>query len=262
MIKLIKLMCMALGVVFVTSCRTPKNITYFQDLRDDTVHLVNSENAEIKLQEGDKVRILVSCRDAEVSKMFNLLSVTQNVGSSYSHSVSYYTVDNTGNIDFPIIGQLYVLGLNRTEVCNLVKEKLMTSEMITDPVVTVEFVSMYFDILGEVSRPGRYSIDHDKITLFDALGMAGDLSILGKRCNLKVIRNEAQGKRLYVIDMTNGESILNSPAFYLKQNDVVYVEANNFRKRQSIASGNVTYNPSFWISVASFLTSMYVIYLR
>jgi polysaccharide export outer membrane protein len=121
---------------------------------------------------------------------------------------------------------------------------------------------MYFDILGEIARPGRYTIDKDKMTLLDALGMAGDLSILGQRCNVKIIRNEDGGRKVYEIDMTSGNSVLNSPVFYIQQNDVLYVEANNYRKRQSIVAGNTVMTPSFWMSVASFLTSMYVIWVK
>lgn len=253
------------GLILLLSavgCRTPKNITYFQNFKDDTLFTVNSKGAEIKLNSGDKVSIIVSCRDADVSRMFNLLTVTQNFGSTNTNRISYYTVDDEGNIDFPIVGKIPVSGLNRNEVCDIVKQKLISSELIKDPVVTVEFVNMHFDILGEVARPGRYTIDHDRITLLDALGMAGDMSILGKRCNLKVVRTEGDNTKVYTIDMTDGDSILNSPAFYLRQNDVVYVEANNFRKRQSIASGNTAYSPSFWISVASFCMSVYVIFIR
>ena len=261
MTKLVKLLSLVL-ILSAVGCRTPKNITYFQNLHDDTVFAVNAAESEIRLNEGDKVSIIVSCRDAEVARMFNLLTVTQNFGSTNTNRMSYYTVDNEGNIDFPIVGIIAVKGLKRSEVCSIVKEKLISSELIRDPVVTVEFVNMHFDILGEVARPGRYTIDHDRITVLDALGMAGDMSILGKRCNLKVVRTENEGTKIYTIDMTDGDSILNSPAFYLRQNDVVYVEANNFRKRQSIASGNTAYSPSFWISVASFCMSVYVIFIR
>jgi polysaccharide export outer membrane protein len=246
----------------LSGCRTPKNITYFQDLKTDTVIKVDSENKEIKLQEGDKVSIFVSCRDESVAKMFNLLTYSQSLGNSYSQRVAYYTVDGRGEIDFPIIGKIYVKGLNRTQVCDTVKEKLISSEMIQEPVVNVEFISMYFDILGEIARPGRYTIDKDKMTLLDALGMAGDLSILGQRCNVKIIRNEDGGRKVYEIDMTSGNSVLNSPVFYIQQNDVLYVEANNYRKRQSIVAGNTVMTPSFWMSVASFLTSMYVIWVK
>ena len=262
MVRTFKLLFWTLLCIAAVSCKTPKNITYFQDLKADTLFPVNHTGVEIKLQEGDKVSIFVSCRDENVAKMFNLLTVTQTIGNSYSNRVAYYTVDSHGDIDFPIIGKISVKGLTRTEVCDLVRESLVSSEMIQDPVVTVEFISMYFDILGEIARPGRYTIDKDKITVLDALGMAGDLSILGQRCNVKIIRNEEEGKKVYMIDLTKGESVLNSPAYYLRQNDVLYVEANNYRKRQSIASGNTGYNPSFWISLISFLSSMYILYIR
>ena len=145
-----------MGFLFLLSvfgCRTPQNITYFQNLHDDTLIAVNSKGTEIRLNEGDKVSIIVSCRDAEVSRMFNLLTVTQNLGSTNTNRISYYTVDDEGNIDFPIVGKIPVKGLNRNEVCDVVKQKLISSELIKDPVVTVEFVNMHFDILGEVARP-------------------------------------------------------------------------------------------------------------
>ena len=262
MVRILKLFFLLACLATVSGCRTPKNITYFQDLKEDTLIRFNSENVEIKLQTGDKVSIYVSCRDEHVAKMFNLLTVTQSIGNSYSNRVSYYTVDSNGEIDFPVIGKILVKGLTRTEVVDIVKETLISSEMIQDPVVTVEFISMYFDILGEIARPGRYTIDKDKITLLDALGMAGDLSILGQRCNVKIIRQEDGGKRVYMVDMTKGESVLNSPAFYLQQNDVLYVEGNAYRKRQSIVAGNTVMTPAFWMSVISFLTSMYFIWVK
>ena len=260
--KIFKFLLIFLFATVVIGCRTPKNIAYFQDLKEDTLIKLNEEDADIKLNPGDKVSIFVSCRDESVAKMFNLLAVTQNIGNSYSSRVSYYTVDAQGDIDFPIIGKIHVGGLSRSEVLHLVKENLISSEMIQDPVVTVEFMSMYFDGLGEISRPGRYTIDKDRLTILDALGMAGDLSILGQRVNVKIIRNENGGKKVYVVDMTKGESVLNSPAYYIQQNDVLYVEANNMRKRQSIVAGNTVFTPSFWMSVASFLVSMYAFFIR
>ena len=259
-VKLFIVLAILLGVV---SCRTPQNIAYFQDLKADASITVNAQNADIKLREGDKLSIMVSCRDENVAKMFNLMSVTQTIGNSYSQRVSHYTVDNKGTIDFPVIGKIEVKGLNRTEVLDLIKQKLVSSEMITDPVVVVEFQNMYFDVLGEMARPGRYTIEKDRMTILEALSMAGDLSIVGQRCNVKVLRDDENGnKKVYEFDMTKGEDLLTSPIYYIQQNDVLYVESNNFRKRQSKAAGNTVYNPSFWISVASFLSSMYVIFIK
>ena len=134
--------------------------------------------------------------------------------------------------------------------------------MINDPVVTVEFSNLYISVLGEVNNPGRYGIDRDKITLLDAIGMAGDLTIYGKRQNVVVMREE-EGKQLfYRVDLTSVDDLYSSPVYYLQQKDVVYVEPNETRARQSTVNGNNVRSTSFWVSIASLLTSVAVLIFK
>ena len=168
-----------------------------------------------------------------------------------------YTVDSEGYIDFPQLGLIKVAGLKREEVAYTVKEKLVESNLLKDPVVTVEYANLGFNIMGEVNKPGRYSFDRDRLTLLDALAMAGDLSIQGKRQNILLMREQKDGKHItYRLDLQNAQQLMQSPAFYIQQNDVIYVEPNAYRARQTTVNGNNVLSASFWISVASLATSI------
>ena len=134
--------------------------------------------------------------------------------------------------------------------------------MIKDPVVTVDFLDMYFSVTGEVSKPGRFIINHDKTTLFDALSQAGDITIFGKRDNVLVLREEDGQQKAYRIDLRNSQELYTSPAFYVQQNDMIYVEPNAKRARESQASGNSWLQPSLWISLASFAVSLAVLIIK
>ena len=146
--------------------------------------------------------------------------------------------------------------MKREEIAAYIKNELVTKNLVKDPVVTVEFMNLCISVLGEVNQPGRYSIDRDKITILDALSMAGDLTIYGQRQKVLVLRQEDDIQRVYGVNLTSGEHIYTSPAYYLQQNDVVYVEPNNVRSRQSTVNGNNVRSTSFWISLASLLTSI------
>lgn len=261
-----------LGVLFFSSCNPQKNVTYIQDT-ENMMKLRASYEQNIVLKPEDQVFIIVSCRDPQISAMFNLPYYTNRIGgvesfsssnftiNSYSsaNSVVGYTVDNEGNIDFPILGKIPVAGLKRQEVASLVKQKLIESNQIKDPVVTVEYMNLGVAVLGEVARPGRFRIDRDHFTLFDALSMAGDLNINGKRQNVTILRHTLDGDQVYKVDLTSGKEIYKSPAFYIQQGDVVYVAPTSKRARESSVNGNTVRSTSFWISVASLATSVAVL---
>ncbi len=258
-----------LGVTLFSSCNPQKNVTYIQDT-ENMMKLRASYEQNIVLKPEDQVFIIVSCRDPQISAMFNLPYYTNRIGgvesfsssnftiNSYSsaNSVVGYTVDNEGNIDFPILGKIPVAGLKRQEVADLVKQKLIESNQIKDPVVTVEYMNLGVAILGEVARPGRFRIDRDHFSIFDALSMAGDLNINGKRQNITVIRHTLDGDQVYKVDLTNGKEIYKSPAFYIQQGDVVYVAPTSKRARESSVNGNTIRSASFWVSIASLATSV------
>ena len=146
--------------------------------------------------------------------------------------------------------------MTRAELSGYIKGELVGRELVKDPTVLVDFLSTGISVLGEVSRPGRYDLNRDDINIIEALTLAGDLTINGQRENVKVVRIEDGKVNTYVLDLTDAASLVKSPAFYLSQNDVIYVEPNAQKKRSSTVNGNNALSVSFWVSVASLLTSV------
>ena len=256
--KNLKLCLFALCALVMSSCSAPK-LGYFQNVESGSVEQLPPLQT-MRAQAGDKLSIIVSSKNPELAYLFNLPVVgryrpTQSGTGLSTSTVTHYTVDEHGNIDFPVLGPLHIAGLTRSEVQTLVKNKLLTSDMIKDPIVTVDFLDMYYEVMGEVKRPGRFLIDHDKVTLLDALSQAGDLTIYGNR-EVLVMREEDGKQMAYRIDLRDQKSLYSSPAFYLKQNDVLYVEPNSKKARESTSIGNDLLRPSMWISIASFTTTI------
>lgn len=247
------------------SCAAPANISYFQDADQYGLSLPVQEN-HIRLRPEDKVSIIVNVptADEDLMKLFNLPYVSQRLGSSNTSmsAISGYLVDEEGNIDFPVLGKIQVSGMTRPELAAHIKQQLMARELAKDPVVTVEFMNLTFSVMGEVGRPGRYSIDKDKLTLFDALSQAGDLTIYGNRDNVKVFRIVDGKQTSFKVDLCSAQSVISSPVYYLQQDDLVYVEPNEMRARQSTVNGNNVRSTSFWISIASLAASVGTFLLR
>lgn len=255
------------------SCSAPSHVTYFQDLRPGESEQKIIAATEIKVRPGDKLSIIVNSRDPQLTQLFNLPYVTQQLGqistskgsgsiSGTSQGISGYTVDEKGMIDFPVLGKLEVAGKNREEIAAFIKGELLAKDLVKDPVVTVEYMNLCISVLGEVANPGRYSIDRDKVTLLDAISMAGDLTIYGKREKVLVLREENGVQRVYGVNLCSAEYLYTSPVYYLRQNDVVYVEPNNVRARQATVNGNNVRSTSFWISLASLLTTVAVLVFK
>jgi len=254
------------SIVTLSSCGSSKKVVYFQDLKPGESEVKLPAMQAITVQPEDKISIIVNSRDPQLTNLFNLPYVTQQLGSTSelgssnsSRGVSGYTVDANGEIDFPVLGKIYVTGKKREEIAAYIKNELMRENLVKDPVVTVEFLNLCVSVLGEVNTPGRFSIDRDRLTVLDALSMAGDLTIYGNRGKVMVLRQEGGMQRVYGIDLTSGEQVYTSPAYYLQQNDVVYVEPNNVKARQSTVNGNNVRSTSFWISLASLLTSVAIL---
>lgn len=247
------------GTGLLSSCGTSKNVVYFQDLKPGESEITLPEVQAITVQPEDKISIIVNSRDPQLMNLFNLPYAAKQIGQQGSGSnqgVSGYTVNAEGDIDFPVIGKIHVAGMKREEIAKFIKDKLIVDNLVKDPVVTVEFMNLCVSVLGEVNNPGRFSIDRDRLTVLDALSMAGDLTIYGNRYKVLVLRQEGNTQRVYGVNLTSGEHIYSSPAYYLQQNDVVYVEPNEVRSRQSTVNGNNVRSTSFWISLASLLTSI------
>ena len=274
--RIIKSIIVAASLVILGSCSTPKNIAYFPDLTDGEV-IVTQEVTPWVVRPEDKLSIVVNSKDGSLANLFNLPittrrlgdgSITNGAAKNYSYlngteGISNYTVNPEGNIDFPVLGELHVAGLTRSQVASLIKEKLISGNYVKDPTVTVEFLNSGISVMGEVESPGRYDINRDRLTILDALTLAGDLTIYGQRNNVLVIRQLEDGKSIsYRLDLTDGKKLIESPAYYLQQNDVVYVEPNPFRKRETTVNGNSVLNASFWVSIASLLTTIAVIVFK
>lgn len=255
------ILCMAMA-----SCKVPKDITYMQGFGNGETEKVVPP-VRITVQPDDKLAIIVTSKDPELAVAFNLTIAQYRIGTGTNGSTAEskaaaYTVDPDGNIDFPLIGKLHVAGLNRYGVAELIKREIVSRELVKDPVVTVEYLNARISVLGDVQRPGEYEIDRDNMTILQAISRAGDLNITGLRNNVLVVREENGKDIAYRVDLTDTKSLMDSPAYYLRQNDVVYVEPNNTKKRQSTETANVFYNPTIWVSVASVLTSIAVIIFR
>ena len=257
--------CMAL---YLTGCSSYKKVPYFQNA--EQVSLSASRGIhDARIMPKDVLTISVTTPDREISSQFNQLVYNTLQASGSNRTISSgagammpYTVGADGNINFPILGKINVQGLTRRQcedkIAGLVKPFLSND---ISPVVVVEFQSYTVTVLGEVARPGAYNVNSEKYSVLQALGAAGDMTIYGMRDNVLLIREDAKGeKSTHRLDL-NDANVINSPYFYLQQNDVVYVQPNNYRKRQS-ANASDTSNGSFWVSVVSVLTTIAVLLFK
>lgn len=250
-----------LTVLLLSSCHTP-DLTYFTDMgaRED----LEVENVlEVRFRPDDRLMIVVNSRDPQLSALFNLSYTSNIIGQSEggitsggNRGVMGYTVDSHGEIDFPVLGKIKVSGFKREDLAAYIKSELIRRNLVNDPVVTVEYAGLSFKVLGEVSRPGRYFFDRDHFTLLDAISMAGDLTINGRRDNISVIRETGGLRTMYKVDLQSGRDLYSSPVYYLQQDDIIYVEATNKRERESTVLGNTLYTPGFWMGLTSFLLSI------
>ena len=220
------------------SCGSKKDIVYFQDV--DLMGAgksVNNYNPVIR--SDDMLTINVSALDQDAVRPFNLTAVTimDATGAAGRTTQQNYLVDSNGNIDFPVLGVLKLAGLNRIQATTLIKD--MLTEYIKNPIVNIRNVNFKVTVLGEVAKPGSFIIPNERITLIEALGLAGDMNIQANRHNVLVIREE-NGKKTYTrVDLTS-ESVFNSNVYYLVQNDVIYVEPNNSRIKSSAIGPSTT----------------------
>lgn len=248
---------LAFMVLALASCTSVKDFNYFQDVSDGDVSVIASKFKTVKVKPYDKISILVTCKDPELSNMFNLVATTTRLGQTSVSSgnggyVSSYTVSEEGNVEIPVIGTIHVAGLSRDEIAQKVKTRLTTAEQgVKDATVAVEFADLHMGVLGEVKNAGAIAIDRDQFTILNALEKAGDLTQYGNRKNIKVFRKEGDSVHTYEVDLTNFNALCASPVFTLQQNDVIYVEPNKVKARQSTAAGNALLTPSFWMSVLS-----------
>ena len=259
--KILGILTAAVLLLTLFSCSpsTYKKINYLQDARVNQ-SMDMKENQGIIIQPQDQLSIIVTSRDPRMATAFNLSVSTFYTGSELaatgaSQRITGYVVSNEGDINFPSLGTLHVAGLNRWELQNLIRDRLAGEGLLKDAVVTVEFLNFKISVLGEVASPGTYNVTGDKITILQALALARDLTIYGQRDNVQVIREQNGQRQIYVLNLTSS-AIFDSPAYYLQQNDVVYVTPSKVRAGQGEINENYFKSGSFWISLASISATM------
>lgn len=255
------------AIILFSACTTPKDIAYFPSVTNGTTIAI-SESKGITLKPNDKLSIIVNTKSAELNNVLNMPVNAQIIGGTeiqaknQGQGISCYIVDPEGFIDFPLVGKVKAVGLSRTELASFLKKLLDEKNLAKDAVISVEYMNIGFSVLGEVNSPGFYSIDNDKTTLLQALSKAGDINLYGKRNNVKVIRMNNGKQEIYVVDLLNTETLMKSPAYILQQNDVVYVEPNNYRKRQATANASEITKASFWLSAISVIATIAVLVFK
>ena len=254
--KIFGILAVAALVMGLSACNpeTYKKINYLQDVTQDT-SMPMKVNKGIIIQPQDQLSIIVSSIDPKLASQFNLsvsnyLTGTEMSASTSTHRITGYVVDNDGDIVFPGLGRLHAAGYNRWELQEKIAGELADRGLLKDAIVTVEFLNFKVSVLGEVSAPGSYTVAGDKITIFQALALARDLTIYGQRDNVHFFFNDTATTEIYTVDLT-GSDIFTSPAYYLQQNDVVYVTPSKVRAGQGEINENYFKSGSFWISLAS-----------
>ena len=253
------LMCLIICTFLLSSCASVKDIAYFQNKSIDHPEKID-KHAGIVIQPKDMLSIVVSSRNPELVTMFNLPVVSYQAGSETVSGAGVqrllgYVVDNAGCIDFPVLGILNVAGMTRWDLSEMIKNKLVKDGLLSDAVVTVEFMNFKVSVLGEVNSPGTYTIEGDKVTVLQAISLARDLTIFGMRENVSVIRERDGERTIYQINLCD-VSLFKSPAYYLQQNDIIYVEPNKERSRQSTTDDKTLRMTSILVSGGSLIVSV------
>lgn len=245
-----------LGALLLASCATNKRAAYIQQVQTDIPTAIE-QDYQIRIKPLDRLTVTINSKDPELAAPFNAASSYNSLNglSSYSSSsngnLQILTVDKEGKIQLPIIGEIDCDGLTRNELAKKIENTIRENGMVHDPIVIIQFADVKFSVLGEVARPGQFSITKDRISLFDALAMAGDLTIYGQRENVALIREENGMRTVHYFDLKNPD-ILTSPYFYLQQDDVVYVTPNKYKAQ----AGEINQNRSFYITLVSVAVSV------
>lgn len=254
--KRFDLVILLVSVILGTSCVSQRKLSYLNGVVEasaDSINAVYTHQSENYITQGDLLSIFVNALDVQAVQAFNLpVANVQNLGARQvtaatgGGSLQGYWVDPEGNINFPVLGKLHVEGMTTTMLRDTLTQ--LISQSVKDPIININFLNFYVTILGEVKNPGRHGVNAQGMTIFEALGLAGDLTIYGKRNNVLVSR-EVNGKMEFARLNLNDESIFASPYYHIRQNDVIYVEPNTAR---AISSQNIP----FYMSVVTTLGSM------
>lgn len=251
-------------VLLSTSCVSQRKLSYLRDVTEASADTINQTYKSLKenyITKGDLLSIFVNALDIAAVQAFNMpVANVQNLGSrnvaaaTGGGSLQGYWVNPDGNIDFPVLGKLHVEGMTTTMLKDTLTQ--LISRSVKDPIININFMNFYVTVLGEVKNPGRHAVSSQGMTIFDALGLAGDLTIYGKRNNVLVSR-EVDGKMEFARLNLNDEAIFASPYYHIRQNDVIYVEPNNTR---AISSQNIPLYLSMITTLGSMATLIVSIY--
>lgn len=250
-----------IAVLLSTACSNVKNIAYMQEVERQMqkTSQVDNSHFDIKIKPKDLLSITVVSTEPEASRIYNLIT-PQPQGQALSSvnqihtqpTLQNYLVDNDGNINFPVLGQINVKDLTKKELENYILEKLKPAFTNELPIVTIRINNFSINVLGEVNAPGNYITNNERLTIFEGLALAHDMTIYGKRENVRVLREDSDGNKTYFTLNLNDKNIINSPAYFLEQNDVVYVEPN----KSMANSSKYGAAESFRISSISVLISL------
>lgn len=254
----IRTLFLSLAVAALASCTSYKNVPYLQDIDAVNYNTVEIPMYDAKIMPKDLLTITVNTTDPQAAAPFNLTTQTPETAAigdasriTTTPTLQQYLVDNDGNVNFPVLGTLHLGGLTKNQAEELITGKLGTY-LKEKPVVTVRMVNYKISVMGEVARPGTFTVSNEKINVLEALAMAGDLTIYGIRDNVKLIREDAHGQRsIHILDLNRADLVL-SPYFYLQQNDVLYVTPNETKAKSSDIGTTTT----TWLSATSILVSL------
>lgn len=258
--KIYNLLLVAILAVTITSCGSSKNVAYLQDDDSDGLFETTFANQtkvmyDATIMPKDLLTITVSATEPEAVRPFNLVMPSFTSGSDIrttgQSQLQTYLVDNNGYVNFPVIGKIQLKGLTKNQAEEKVKGLLM-SYIKEEPIVTVKFVNYKISVIGEVARPNTFTIVNEKVNIFEALAMAGDMTIWGRRDNVKIIREDAEGRKSIIFMNLNDRNIIYGDNFYLQQNDVVYVEPNKVKAQNSEIGASTT----LWLSSISMLVGV------
>ena len=248
-----------LALLLASSCVSGKKITYYQNM-EALEQEAQAAKAGLEIEPNDLLVVSVAAENIESVQPFNLPvigmpSTGDATRVSGQPQLQTYLVNSEGEIQFPVLGTLDVAGLTRQQLSELLEEKI--AKYVQNPIVNIRIANFQVTVLGEVNQPGTFSIPDEYLSLNKALGFAGDLTIYGKRKNVLIIRETEEGKIYKYVDLTDA-SLLNSPFYYLQQNDVVYVEPSSSRIQSRSLLGTATQ----YLSIASVITSLILVFTR
>ena len=260
----LSLVIVAAGVLALTSCHTTEEIAYISDATRDSVMAINSQFTN-GIQANDLLKIYVESEtpiatipfNQETNKIAVSEGTVMNPGAS---AVSGYLVSNEGNIVFPVLGEIHVLGMTHAQLAAELQRRLREQGYISDAVVTVNLMNFKVSVLGDVAHPGQIMATGERLTIFEALSMVGDLTIFGQRRNVTVLREENGVRTIGELDLSSKE-VFNSPYYYLHQNDVVYVEPNMKKKRTAATDPYILTYISAGLSIVSTLSSVFYYFM-